>query len=276
VYRIVLFGETRRSLEPLIAELAQDGHAVVRVDAEADVAEVLAHGHAGGSSVRGQPPRKAAVRPRAIRPRAHGRGASPAPVRKPLREVLARHRPHLALVDAVSLGKRLGLVCEALRRLTSSAPVPIVAIVTPAWLDGQDLPAGVTDFVCEPVHGEEMRVRLRRALWPGAADPDGDVLRVGPLAIDHARHQVFLDGRPLDLTLREYDLLTFLAVHPGRVYSREALLDRVWGLDYLGGTRTVDVHVRRLRVKLDDEVGRLLETVRGVGYRLSAEAEALP
>ena len=185
----------------------------------------------------------------------------------------AKHRPHLVVADAISLGARLEEWCRSLERLTAPASVPVLLLADEAWLAEHDLPAGVTDMICEPAGPAEVRVRVRRAVWPEVDNGGDEILRVGPLAIDHARHQAFCDGRPLDLTLREYDLLSFLAAHPGRVFSREALLDRVWGLDYLGGTRTVDVHIRRLRVKLDDEVGRLLQTVRGVGYRLNPEAD---
>ena len=188
-------------------------------------------------------------------------------------EALGRHRPHLALVDAVSSRDRTAPLCASLRRLTSRAAIPIVTIVDPAWLAASGLPDGTDDFLCEPVTADEVLVRVERAIWSAAAANGGDLIRVPPLTFDPGRHTASLNETPLDLTLREYDLLAFLAAHPGRVFSREALLDRVWGLDYLGGTRTVDVHVRRLRVKLDDEVGDLLETVRGVGYRLNASED---
>jgi DNA-binding response OmpR family regulator len=188
-----------------------------------------------------------------------------------LAAAVGRLRPQAALVDALSLGAAFERRCQDLRRLTAPTEVPLIAVVDPDWLSAGSLPAGVADFLCEPVSASEAEARLRRALFPDAPALSDDVVRVGPLAIDQGRHEVFLAGRPLDLTLREYDLLTFLAGRPGRVFSREALLDRVWGLDYLGGARTVDVHVRRLRVKLDDEVGQLLQTVRGVGYRLVDE-----
>jgi DNA-binding response OmpR family regulator len=217
--RILLFGTARPALEPLIAALAQDGHAVLREALDGDAAAAV-----------------------------------------------GRHRPHLIVIDVPAAADRLDDLCEGLDRLD----VPLVAVVTAGWLGRHDLPRAVDDFLVEPIRPAEARVRLRRLLWPEAGGPSGEVIRLGPIAIDHARHRVYLQGRPLVLTLREYDLLSFLARSPGRVYSREALLDRVWGLDYIGGTRTVDVHVRRLRIKLDDEVGLFLQTVRGVGYTLAA------
>jgi DNA-binding response OmpR family regulator len=106
---------------------------------------------------------------------------------------------------------------------------------------------------------------LRRRAGAG----DGTVVRLGPLAIDTETYRVSASGRPLDLTFKEFELLRFLAQHRGRVYTRPALLREVWGYDFYGGTRTVDVHVRRLRAKLGPEHEHLIETVRSVGYRAS-------
>jgi DNA-binding response OmpR family regulator len=96
-------------------------------------------------------------------------------------------------------------------------------------------------------------------------------VRLGPLVLDVDSYSVTVAGRPLDLTYKEFELLRFLAEHPGRVFTRPALLREVWGFDFYGGTRTVDVHVRRLRAKLGPEHEGLIETVRGVGYRTSAD-----
>ena len=106
---------------------------------------------------------------------------------------------------------------------------------------------------------------LRRRAGAG----DGAVVRLGSLAIDTETYRVTAEGRPLDLTYKEFELLRFLAQHPGRVYTRPGLLREVWGYDFYGGTRTVDVHVRRLRAKLGPEYDHLIQTVRGVGYRAS-------
>jgi DNA-binding response OmpR family regulator len=109
---------------------------------------------------------------------------------------------------------------------------------------------------------------LRRRAGAG----DGSVIRLGPVAIDVETYQVTASGRTLDLTFKEFELLRFLASHPGRVYTRPALLREVWGYDFYGGTRTVDVHVRRLRAKLGPEHEQLIETVRSVGYRAADPA----
>jgi hypothetical protein len=108
-------------------------------------------------------------------------------------------------------------------------------------------------------------------VYPGApAAGDGTVIRLGALAIDSETYRVTVAGRPLDLTFKEFELLRFLAQHPGRVFTRPSLLREVWGYDFYGGTRTVDVHVRRLRAKLGPEHEHLIETVRSVGYRAAA------
>ena len=100
-----------------------------------------------------------------------------------------------------------------------------------------------------------------------AADPDSHVIRSGEVVVDDATYTAKVGGRVLDLTFKEFELLKFLAQHPGRVFSRQQLLQEVWGYDYFGGTRTVDVHVRRLRAKLGSEHEHLIGTVRNVGYR---------
>jgi len=103
--------------------------------------------------------------------------------------------------------------------------------------------------------------------------PAGDTIRLGPLALDEASFQVTLSGKPLDLTFKEFELLRYLASRPGRVFTRPALLREVWGYDFYGGTRTVDVHVRRLRSKLGPAHEHLIRTVRGVGYRAAEPDE---
>jgi DNA-binding response OmpR family regulator len=116
----------------------------------------------------------------------------------------------------------------------------------------------------------EARLRLaiaRLAAQKEAADPEAHVIRSGEVTVDDATYTAKLGGRPLDLTFKEFELLKYLAQHPGRVFTRQQLLQEVWGYDYFGGTRTVDVHVRRLRAKLGPENESLIGTVRNVGYR---------
>lgn len=134
-------------------------------------------------------------------------------------------------------------------------------------LESLRLPIQVAlDFACDSAPDDEMKLRCRRLLWPGEATADADFVHVGSMTINLATYQVKVAGEPVDLTFMEYALLSFLATHPGRIYSREVLLSQVWGFDYYGGSRTVDVHVRRLRAKLGPEMAQHLETVRGAGY----------
>ncbi|MHB8805128.1 MAG: winged helix-turn-helix domain-containing protein, partial [Coriobacteriia bacterium] len=121
-------------------------------------------------------------------------------------------------------------------------------------------------FVTRGSSSAEVAARVRGLLWPGEEADAQDVLRVDGLTLNLATYQAHVDDVPVEFTYLEYALFAFLVTHPNRVYSRELLLQRVWGTDYFGGARTVDVHVRRVRAKLGPEYARRLETVRSVGY----------
>lgn len=125
------------------------------------------------------------------------------------------------------------------------------------------------DFIVCPFDPDELGVRLRRLLWPGQSSAASDHISVDGMSINLSTYQVKVDGEPVDFTYLEYALLAFLVTHPGHVFSRDVLLSRVWGFDYYGGSRTVDVHVRRVRAKLGTQLAARLETVRGVGYMWS-------
>ena len=114
--------------------------------------------------------------------------------------------------------------------------------------------------------GWEGFVRCTLLLWPGEESAPADIVTVDNMTINLATYQVYIDEKPVDLTLMEYSLLSFLATHPSRAYSRETLLHRVWGFEYCGGTRTVDVHIRRVRSKVGPQVASHIVTIRGVGY----------
>ena len=125
------------------------------------------------------------------------------------------------------------------------------------------------DFCLSPFHPAEFEARLRHLLWTTGGDlaPRADMVEYGELALNLETYQATIAKRPLDLTYMEYELLKFLAQNPGKVFTREILLSRVWGYEYYGGARTVDVHIRRLRAKLGEEYANLIQTVRSVGYR---------
>jgi DNA-binding response OmpR family regulator len=144
---------------------------------------------------------------------------------------------------------------------------PIIAILTRdqlALLDPGDAP---DDFVLAGASAEELCARVRQALYRRHGVDTRNVLALGDLVMDLANYTVHIAGRPVELTYKEYELLRFLATNRGRVFTRETLLNKVWGYDFYGGARTVDVHIRRLRAKIEDRHAPFIETVRNVGYR---------
>ena len=142
-----------------------------------------------------------------------------------------------------------------------------VALLSPEQAETFDPTLGVDDFLVWPAPTSELVARLRRAFWRRTGVDSNNAVRCGDLVMDFSSYRVFLSGRPVDLTYKEYELLRFLASHPDRVFTRETLLNRVWGYEFYGGARTVDVHIRRLRSKLEDADHSFIETVRNVGYR---------
>ena len=124
------------------------------------------------------------------------------------------------------------------------------------------------DFCLTPFRPTELQARLEHLCFQTGREVRPELVEYGPLALNLETYQAAIDGTPIDLTYMEYELLKFLASHPGKVFTRETLLSRVWGYDYYGGARTVDVHIRRLRAKLGEEHANLSHTVRSVGYRI--------
>ncbi len=123
------------------------------------------------------------------------------------------------------------------------------------------------DFCMTPFQPRELEARIAHLFWRTGRGTRPELVEYGPLVLNLETYQAAVGRRPLDLTYMEYELLKFLATHPGKVFTRETLLSRVWGYEYYGGARTVDVHIRRLRAKLGDEHVNLISTVRSVGYR---------
>jgi DNA-binding response OmpR family regulator len=158
-------------------------------------------------------------------------------------------------------------LCRALRK--RDLPLePLLLVVTPAQLPDLELREDLFDDFClAPVQAQELEARLKHLFWRTGRGTRPELVEYGPLVLNLETYQAAIDGRPLDLTYMEYELLKFLATHPGKVFTRETLLSRVWGYEYYGGARTVDVHIRRLRAKLSEEHAGLIQTVRSVGYR---------
>ena len=176
--------------------------------------------------------------------------------------------PALAVILATGLEQpSCAELCARLAADDDLGEVPVlVALASAALADGIGVAEG-HELLVEPFSSDELQARIARARRAVNGIDHDDVVRVGSLEMNLATYQVAIGGRPVDFTYMEYELLKFLVTHPRRVFSREALLNRVWGYDYYGGARTVDVHVRRVRAKLGSEHASRIKTVRSVGYR---------
>ncbi len=196
---------------------------------------------------------------------------------------LLAHRVSVLPLDAAKLVDRpLGdlILVDARRDLASARSftrvlsavgiqVPVIAVLTEGGLVAMSAEWTVDDIVLDTAGPAELDARLRLAVERRAAASDAtpDHVDIGDLTIDETTYTARLSGAALDLTYKEFELLKFLAQHPGRVFTRSHLVQEVWGYDYFGGTRTVDVHVRRLRAKLGPENEAMIGTVRNVGYK---------
>ena len=187
------------------------------------------------------------------------------------RKAVENELPELVLLD-IMLPEEDGVA--VLRRLrgrevTRDIPVIMLTALGDEFDKVRGLDAGADDYVSKPFGMMELLARVRARLRR-RSEPVPLLSRMGPLELDRERHEVRVNGSPVALTRKEYELLRLLMDHPRAAFDRDQLLERVWGYDYAGGTRTVDVHVRTLRQKLG-EAASCIETVRGVGYRLAAE-----
>lgn len=179
---------------------------------------------------------------------------------------VAKQDPDLVLVEVdghlVNSGIR-----ELCQRIKRERHLPIIALVCLETLDSVDSHLDMDDFILRPYNVRELMLRAKRLLQRTNDIDSGELIRRGDLVIDLAKYEVTLEGKLVVLTFREYELLKFLASNRGRVFAREALLNKVWGHDYYGGDRTIDVHIRRLRSKIEDSGHTFIETVRNIGYR---------
>jgi len=178
--------------------------------------------------------------------------------------------PDIMLLDAL---EEVAPAEETARRLTlewSSSLPPLLAVLSEATVATFRFESGIDDFLFGRSSSAEISARFAMAARRVGVGEQAPLLKVGDLIVNPDNYQVHLRNRPLDLTYKEFELLKFLAQRAGRVCDRGLLLQEVWGYDYFGGTRTVDVHVRRLRAKLGPEHETLIETIRNVGYRLVA------
>ncbi|MGH2818872.1 MAG: winged helix-turn-helix domain-containing protein [Actinomycetota bacterium] len=176
--------------------------------------------------------------------------------------------PDLILVDATG---DLDTAEEVTRRLSLAWEIglpPVIVVLSEGNLARFRFESGADEFLLTTSSRDEISARLAMAARRTGRSDEATILKIGDLTVNPDNYQVYVRGKPLDLTYKEFELLKFLAQRPGRVCDRDLLLREVWGYDYYGGTRTVDVHIRRLRAKLGPEHEALIETIRNVGYRL--------
>ncbi|HEX2738324.1 MAG TPA: response regulator transcription factor [Acidimicrobiia bacterium] len=167
-------------------------------------------------------------------------------------------------------------ICRLVRKRETPLE-PVLLLVSGAQLAELELREDLFDDFClSPFHQKELEARLRHLFFRTGRGTRAEIVDYGGLELNLETYQATLEHKPLDLTYMEYELLKFFATHPGKVFTREQLLSRVWGYEYYGGARTVDVHVRRLRAKLGEEHANLIQTVRSVGYRFGQPRHPRP
>ena len=160
---------------------------------------------------------------------------------------------------------------EIIRDLKKERSLPVIALTSAKVLINIDSQSDIEDFVTAPYDSVELALRAKRILNRGSGSQSGELIKSGSLVIDPVSCEVAVDGRIIELTFKEYEMLKLLAGSPGRVYTRQDLLNKVWGYNYFGGDRTVDVHIRRLRSKIEDAHHTFVETVRNIGYKFTKE-----
>jgi len=196
-----------------------------------------------------------------------GYGWQPVPDEATVRSAEPRGGWSGAIVCADVEPERAYALARAIRR-TEQPVTPLLLLISGAQLSDLELREDLfDDFMLTPFHPRELEARLKHLLWRSGKGSRPEIVEYEGLRLNLENYQASMNGTPLDLTYMEYELLKFLAANPAKVFTRETLLSRVWGYEYYGGARTVDVHVRRLRAKLGEEHAGLIQTVRSVGYR---------
>lgn len=184
-----------------------------------------------------------------------------------LKEDLVSATADLVLLDCENLNEDPEDVCRALKQETAYSEVPLILLIPEKKVARMDFSWEFDDYLTLPVSSIRLSQRIRFILRKRNQVEVQNGIVFGALVIDFERYEVHMQGQPVDLTYKEFELLKFLAMNPSKVFSREALLNKVWGYDFYGGTRTVDVHVRRLRSKIEVGGATYVETVRNVGYK---------
>ena len=176
--------------------------------------------------------------------------------------------PQAVLLD---LGSLEATQCRPLVAQCREMKLPVLAAVPKHRVLDYDTSLNPDEFILCPFEQDELVARVKQAIYRVNGPSGNQVLKIGQLVMDLEKYEVMMTGRRISLTYKEFQLLVLLASSPGRVYTREMLLSQIWGYEYLGGTRTVDVHVRRLRSKIEDPDNSFIETIWKVGYRFKTE-----
>lgn len=185
-------------------------------------------------------------------------------------ESIYTKKPDLAIID-LSQQRDIVETWYQVKNHTEESHTPAMVIVPEERIRDIELMTGIDDFILHPFDNRELEVRAKLILKKHEIIDTKDVIKTGNLAIYTNKYEVTVDGWSVVLTLKEYELLKYLVTHRGRVFTREALLDEIWGYDYYGGTRTVDVHIGRLRTKIETGDYSYIKTIRGVGYMWTEE-----
>ncbi|MEK7353918.1 MAG: response regulator transcription factor [Chloroflexota bacterium] len=197
-----------------------------------------------------------------------GFACSIAPLDQQVSRLLSRHSPDLLLVEVdTSDTKRWALI----PRLKRESSLPVIALVAGEIPEDANSYLEVDDFLPRPYDARELTVRIQRLLNKSKR-AGGELIKSENMVIDLTNCDVTVGGKAVELTFKEYELLKLLAANKGRVYTRQDLLNKIWGYDYFGGDRTVDVHVRRLRSKIEGPTDTFIETVRNIGYRFKKDS----
>ncbi len=200
----------------------------------------------------------------------NGFDCSITPYREEVIDQISEQQPDAVIIE-VNGSVRTSEIRRFINRIKHVRGIPVLALAAAGVFKEIGDNKDIDDFLMSPYNTEELVLRLRRLLKRDEIAKAGEIIGIDGLKIDLARCEVTVSGKKVELTFKEYELLKFLAANPGRVHTREALLDKVWGLDYFGGDRTVDVHIRRLRSKIDTADNEFIETVRNIGYRFRVE-----
>ena len=188
-------------------------------------------------------------------------------------ELFLSQRPDLLLFDLASLEDGIIKALKNVRRQEGIKDLPVLALVEGKALRKYTPSLGIDDFVVKNSDPLEIKARIQQIFWRLGKVDQENIVKIDGLLLDLANYEVTLQGIPITLTYREYELLKFLILNRGRVYTRDVLLDKVWGYDNYAGTRTVDIHIQRLRTKLGGHYGEFIQTVRSVGYKFAVEQD---